>query len=77
LRRGKIQHWAAWYTLFGTSEAECTPAALKKGFRSLMLRYHPDKLVADLRPCAQQAAVIIGAGHELLRQRCIGHGAEL
>ena len=67
----------AWYKLFGTSEAACTPAALKKGYRNLMLQYHPDKLSAELRPCAQQAAVIVGAGNELLKPHCTRRGGEL
>ena len=74
---GTIRSWAAWYALFGTSEAECTPAALKRGYRTLMMQYHPDKLSGELRLCAQQAAVIIGAGNELLKERCIAHGSEL
>jgi hypothetical protein len=42
-----------------------------------MMQYHPDKLSGELRLCAQQAAVIIGAGNELLKERCIAHGSEL
>ncbi len=55
----------------------CTPAALKKGYRNLMRQYHPDKLSAKLRPCAQQAAVIVGAGNELLKPRCNRRDGEL
>ena len=42
-----------------------------------MLQYHPDKLSAKLRECAQQAAVIIGAGNELLKPYCTRRGGEL
>ena len=64
----KVKHWDKWYAIFDLTPNTCAPRALKKAYRKLMLKYHPDKFDGDAG-CAQFMSLIVNAAKELLEGR--------
>eukprot|EP00947_MAST-08B_sp_MAST-8B-sp1_P001940 g1940.t1 len=71
----RVRHWDRWFGLFKLDESSCSAQALKRAYRKVMLRYHPDKFRGSAH-CAQTMSLIVNAGKELLENHsaCQGKG---
>jgi DnaJ-domain-containing protein 1 len=70
------RHLPKWHKLFGVTEESCDPKVLKRAYRKLMLKYHPDKYKGEAE-CAQTASLWLNAGNFLVLERCAEAKEEL
>lgn len=65
---GRVQHWPKWYRLFGFKDPkQCTGTKLKKKYRALLFKYHPDKWTGPSH-CSTTMSQLVNAGKELIQK---------
>ena len=64
-KNNRIKHANEWFQLFDLNKSKCNERALKRSWRKLFIKFHPDKFDGD-KSCAQRMSLIINAGKEVL-----------
>jgi ankyrin repeat protein len=63
-----VKHHAKWYALFGIEKSKCSARIVKRAWRKLQLKYHPDKYDGD-KDCAREMSLMVNAAKELLEKQ--------
>ena len=64
-KRNRIKHVNEWFHLFKLKESKCNEKNLKRAWRKLNFKFHPDKFKGD-KSCSQRMSLIVNAGKEVL-----------
>lgn len=65
------------YDILGVDKQDLLCATVKRAYRELALKFHPDKVPASEKEAAEAQFVRISRAYELLRKNCISDEAEL